>query len=757
MMQRICTRMVFGVFSLGLVLVFASTSDAQVWNTGIGISGNWSDPTKWVGDDVPDPGFNTILGFSGTVNSDFTATNDLSPDFHLFAMIFNIADGSRFLTIDGDSLYFEGPVGFNGQSAIQQDGSGSVVIANDSRIGGVGMTVQGAGGGTVQISGSLEGSGLAKINASNSILNLSGGTSGSGLGYLVSRSGLTQLSTLQTFEMGYLGVNDAGNVSSEMEIIDQAQVFNSGQLAVGKSSTSTGTLSVLGAGTLLTQSGEAFIGDGGYGTLFVNDDAVGNFADTVWVGTQNGSTGEINAQFGSTLSFTDSVHLGVAEGSSGGFRIEDATVVAATDSAASFSVGVAGQGYLGIVNGGSLSVGDSANISPLENELVAGRDATGVGTVYVETGSLTATNAAFGFSGDGRLMARDNSNVSITDTLFLGYNNGSYGEVVVRDFATLAANDLQIGREGIGSFSTLNNGHVSVAGSTFIAPLSSGDGLLFIAGTGATFETGKLLVGGVNTGGNLVSGGEARVEVLSGGSLVIDSELVLYDQGIIQVNSTGIASIGLAGGVSGAVNINAGGKLAGTGLVQGNVVVSEQGILTPGLNDVGTLQIDGDLTFLATTSSAIFAWDLASAGLASNIVGGSSTTALHDRLIINGGAVTMNNLAIVLSEIGDFAASFDASQSYSWKLMEIDGSGDFTAIGPFSILFNGSSEIQSAINANQGTVSLLIGNSGGSNQFLALSYSAVPEPSSLLLVMSAALCTLCRRSRTNARQPLEQA
>jgi hypothetical protein len=68
-------------------------------------------------------------------------------------------------------------------------------------------------------------------------------------------------------------------------------------------------------------------------------------------------------------------------------------------------------------------------------------------------------------------------------------------------------------------------------------------------------------------------------------------------------------------------------------------------------------------------------------------------------------------------------------------------------LGPFSILFDGSSLIKNAIDNQWGTLSLAVGNQGGSDRFLALSYSAVPEPSALSLVLFGVIGCGLRRSR----------
>jgi T5SS/PEP-CTERM-associated repeat protein len=732
-----------------IVLATAVDLPAQTWqwNTGAGVNGNWSDSSKWAQGTTPVGGNSTILDFSGNITSSFTATNDLGDGFHVFALRFNVENPTRFATIAGNSLYFEGPPGFNGQSVIEQNGTAVARIQSNLAIGGAGMTIQGVGEGIVWIEGAVEGSGILKINSDSSLLILRGGTSGAGLGYLASRSGLTQLVNNENYQFGYLGAGDAGTVGGSMEILSQAKVTNSGQLVVGNIPSAGGHLSVIGTGSLLQQNGAVFVGNSGNGSIFVGSSAVANFNQLVQVGVQADSEGYISGRDQAILNFTDSVHLGVGINSRGTVTLEEsATMVVATKPGAGFTVGWAGEGNLDVLDGSSLTVGDSVNSSPLENELVVGREATGEGRVSVRSASLIATNALFGNSGDGRLAVTANATVDVQDTLFLGYNSGSYGEVLVNSYSTLGAQDVQIGRQGIGSFSVLDGGAVTVAGTTFVAPLENASGLLFVAGIDSTYRTGNLIVGGL-TSGLPAQGGEGRIEVLTNGSLVVDSELVLYDQGKIVVNSLGRVSVGTMGAVQGAVNVNSGGKLAGTGRVEGNVIVNDQGILTPGLNGVGRLTIDGDLTVAATSQAAVFGWDLANAGAASIDAGGSSASAVHDQLIIEGGSVTLNNMAIVLSELDGFAASFDATQSYSWKLMEIQGTGSLMTLGPFSILFDGSSLIKNAIDNQWGTLSLAVGNQVGSDRFLALSYSAVPEPSALSLVLFGVIGCGLRRSR----------
>lgn len=749
--MKMCRREFFQVCCLMCamlgVLLVSPTADAQTWNSGSGTSGNWSDPSKWVGGVPPTAGNSTLLDFSGTISSDLTATNDLGAAFHLFALRFNIENSSRTATLNGDSLYFEGPAMFNGQSVIEQNGSGFARIQNNMSIGGVGMTVQGVGAGSVWMTGAVEGSGIAKINSSSSTLRLQGGTSGAGLGYLVSRSGLTQITGNQNYQFGYLGVNDSGSIHSGMEILSQAKVNNSGQLVIGNNASSSGSLSVQGAGSVFDQIGNAFIGNSGVGGFFAANGGIANFSQTVQVGVLASAAGTLDAYNGQ-LNFADSVHLGVAQNSSGVMNLLDsATLQAATNSGATFTVGFAGQGNLNILDGSSATIGSLSNTSPFENELVVGRETTGVGRVQVTGASLTATNAVFGNSGDGRLLSTSNSTLDFGDTVYLGYHSGSNGEAVISDFSDMTAREIQIGRAGVGSFTVSNGAQVAVTESTFVAPLGGSTGDLRITNFVSSYQTGNLNVGGLISGGLPVTGGEGRVEVVSNGSLIVNSDLVLFDQGSILVDSSGLVSVGAVGGVNGAINVNTGGRLIGTGQIDGHLIVNDFGVLTPGINGIGQLQIDGDLTFAATANAAVYGWDLADAGLATDVLGASSSTAVHDQLIINGGSVMMNNVSIVLSELDSFAASFDASQSYSWKLMEISGAGNFTTVGPFSIVFNGSSEIQSAINANFGTLSLAVGNNGGSDPFLALTYSAVPEPNALILVAVGLLCGVVRRRR----------
>jgi hypothetical protein len=79
--------------------------------------------------------------------------------------------------------------------------------------------------------------------------------------------------------------------------------------------------------------------------------------------------------------------------------------------------------------------------------------------------------------------------------------------------------------------------------------------------------------------------------------------------------------------------------------------------------------------------------------------------------------------------------------------MEVSGIGDISLLNSTTLSFNGLSTIQDAVSNNLGSVSLGLGNAGGSNKFLALSYSAVPEPSSGVLCIFALSAGLLRRRR----------
>lgn len=86
-------------------------------------------------------------------------------------------------------------------------------------------------------------------------------------------------------------------------------------------------------------------------------------------------------------------------------------------------------------------------------------------------------------------------------------------------------------------------------------------------------------------------------------------------------------------------------------------------------------------------------------------------------------------------------AGFDAGQSYSWQFLTADGGVSGFSPEQFTV------DTSHFLNPTSGTFSVTPSGTG-----LALTYSAVPEPSAAWLAFPAAMIALGRRSRTRGRR-----
>ena len=126
------------------------------WSNGV--TGNWSDPSKWSSTSPPAAG-NSAYVFNFNVAGTFTSTHNLSAGFLLNQLNF----GGSTATLAGNSLAFSA----NGSTLPQlnQNSAVTVVVGNNLVLGAT-TTVGGTGTGTATLSGTLSGTGgLTKIGS----------------------------------------------------------------------------------------------------------------------------------------------------------------------------------------------------------------------------------------------------------------------------------------------------------------------------------------------------------------------------------------------------------------------------------------------------------------------------------------------------------------------------------------------------------------------------------------------------------------
>jgi autotransporter-associated beta strand protein len=179
--------------------------------------------------------------------------------------------------------------------------------------------------------------------------------------------------------------------------------------------------------------------------------------------------------------------------------------------------------------------------------------------------------------------------------------------------------------------------------------------------------------------------------------------------------------------------------LSGTGLIDGSVTVT--GVHAPG-NSPGIQFIAGNLTYEAGASVA---WELID-----NTT--SSSPAAFDEIWVGAGLAFNAPTALALSFDGlgslvDWSDTF-WSTAQSWTIYY--GNGGVTGFSNFSIsTLDWLDSTGTALSSSRPDASFSLAQQGSN---VVLTYSAVPEPSTLILVgLGAAVAACCRRPRGECR------
>ncbi len=282
--------------------------------------------------------------------------------------------------------------------------------------------------------------------------------------------GLTDQSALQIsggtlIASGPASIGVAGGASLTVSGGAQVSVTST---AIGASSAQTGTLTLTGTGTSLTDTGP--VGAGGFQAGDSTDFQPGH--------------GIISVTLGASLSGSDTDLLGVTAGSEGDLSITSGGTV----SDAGLVVGAAGTG-VATVNGGTIS--DTGS-------LVLGRDGTGQGALTV-TGTTSAVTISGGMivgdAGFGQLSISQGGTVNAAS---LDEAAAAGGSGIISVTGTHSAINVS-GLTGIGDFGPAT---VSILnGGTFQAQnvnlgVGSSTGAITIGGTGTDFNiTNDMTVG----------------------------------------------------------------------------------------------------------------------------------------------------------------------------------------------------------------------------------------------------------------------
>lgn len=300
--------------SMGGTVVASTLNSASLSALSVGKLGNGSVTITDAGSSIDTTGA-VYVGRAGT--GTLTVENHgslvLSPDPTSNA---NLAIGGAGLT--------SGTVSGTVTNTLFMGGSGTALVTNDGLIstqGGVTIGENGAAGTlTVNNGGTVLAATHFEIGAS---ISLAAGTT------LISTAGTTVASSGTIIgSAGSVAIGPGGTV-----IADGAGLSGAPDIIVGVGTASSGTLTVGGAGALLSSNGGTIVvGSGGGGTLTVNSGAVVNAGTgAVDIGNQAGGTIAVN-----------------------GGTLEGGTIVVGNGGSGTLSIGSAGMVTASVVNVGGL-------------------------------------------------------------------------------------------------------------------------------------------------------------------------------------------------------------------------------------------------------------------------------------------------------------------------------------------------------------------------------------------------------------------
>ena len=713
----------------------------------------------WVGSGV-DPGDANNVS-TGTLNVDgigsFAETEDLNVGILGGTGFLNITNGGQVILTDGNSsdTTFGANDAVGGSKSSGSgvvDGDGSLLQSRDIFVGGSGSgTLQVSNGGVAQTLVEVTSFGAMLIGnnagSDGQVAVFGAGTSASlldvdqslfvgdaGLGVLrigqeldgtANGTGALQVdvdmrigdntsntennrvvvdganATANVDNVSYVGLSGTGT----LEVTGGAQ-FTGRFLRVGHNTTSTGTLLIDGAGSLLDTDADTtdvtddtVIGTGGIGIATVSNGGRLN-TDALWVGYQGNSVGTLTIDGGT-------VNAGVDNQGSGG---SDLIIGGRTDA------GSGGDGTVTVENGGVLTSavltiigGNGASKGTLTitgaGSLLDNSD-NGPNSAPNDTLRVGQSRAGQVTGGEAYLNILDGGRLH-TEAAWTGLGTGTNAAEVLVDGAGSTFetdNFLRIGDGRASTFTVSNGGTLKVATSAeasannnrlVIGYLASGDGAkLTVTGTGSLvdfFGNDRISVG--------LSGGESNnrstLEVLDGAHL----NAVQRDVSNAVVSS-GFLMVGDSTGSHGQVTVDGAGSRVdvrylhvgdGPSNSSGIVDITNGGVITTldrvevgsfG-SAVGTLNVDGVGSTLTVGGYL---------SLGDDTLGGATNGATGNLNITKGGTVSNAGQAYVghfTSSFGTATVGSDTANTSSWTIggeLTIAGTETSSQLSGFGVL-----------------------------------------------------------------------
>lgn len=508
-----------------------------------------------------------------------------------------------------------------------------------------------------------------------------GGNSGARGTIVVTGAGSLWSSTasvlIGVYGEGTLTITNGGSVKG----VDSFIAYNGG---------SVGNAIVDGAGSTWTNSGDLTVGSEGAGSLIISnggkvfDDNASIGGDPSGIGTAivdgAGSTWTTTTSFGVGVSgighlqvsnggalITAGADLGLLAGATGTIRVDGAGSTWTVGGG--LSVGGSGNGSLTITNGGLVHGATG----------MVGGGGAGSGAVNVDgAGSTWITDAttAIGNSSDGTLTI---TNGGLVTDMFgvLGSATGVTGTGFVDGAGSswTSSSDLLIGNNGTGVL-TLSNGGEASAATLVVARNAGSTGTLNIGGAAggpaaaAGIVTAPLVR--IGAGGTVnfnhteaaydfasVFDGSGTINQLAGNTIITGTSGTFF--GATNVHGGRLA---VNGSLAGSIVTVSGGVLGGTGTV-GGIVANAGGIVGPG-NSIGTLNVNGDVTFMAGSTYQVEVAGTSQSDLLA--VTGTATLGGAVKVVKPSGGYALNSHYTILTAAGGITGIFDDASAASGPL-----------------------------------------------------------------------------------------
>ena len=658
-------------------------------------SADWNTATNWSLGNVP-TAQNAIVDSApaniATISADISATpNDIV-----------VRGGGRLDHVAGTAGTGGGSWMFIGQN----DTAGTYNLA-DTNSAGSGIT------GFAQGTGSLNATGNLLVGAFGD-----------------NRTGTVRVNTIGTLAVsGELFVGDSTNSVGSFDLESGTVTVNNKTL-IGNNN---GVGVVVQAGGTFTMSSELYIGNenaGASGTYTLSGTGALNVANEVVVGRESG-TGTLNVDGGTiTTSGNGNMYIGRRNGT-GTLNQTAGTINVNRE----FGVGTRDDNKIGTgtynLSGGSLTAA---------NNIFIGKEQGASGTMTMTGGTLaTSDKLQIGHNQATGVMTQSGGVVNVHNEVYIGNETdaSSVGTYTLSGTASLnVGNEVLVGRDNCTGTFNLDGGTVTtkkIEGGTGSATVNFNGGVVKAKENQATFITGldvaNLQAGGlaIDTDGFDVA--IAQVLTGTGGLTKSGAGRLTLNGSNTYAGATTVTAGSLfvdGGQANGAVQVDAGGTLGGSGVIGGAATID--GVLSPG-NSPGVLTVGG--LVLAGSSTSIFEID--------GLVRGTQ----YDGLDITGGSGPTygGTLSLVFGNASAFGNT-EVFNLFDFTGASAGGFSSVTSTGFYGGTWSGASGLWTLQSGGQ---TLTFSESTGD-------ISVVPEPAILGLVgIGMAAAAWARRSRAPAK------